>query len=181
MKKVQTLLIFVGKTLLFAGVLVLFYYLSFVKPKIELRTNLFIATNTLSTHLTNLTQNRVAYIRLTQLEPNSVSFQTDTGSLVDVLQKSQKDGLKLTEEKKSLPTLKDLQIDYPNLIKETENVYKDQGKLLEKVMATESYVEGLKILKSDEAIELLTRETNLILEYQFWLEKMKNLEYRVKN
>jgi len=42
-------------------------------------------------------------------------------------------------------------------------------------LATEKYKDAISILKSKEGVNLLTRQTNLILKYQFWLEKIDKL------
>ncbi len=55
------------------------------------------------------------------------------------------------------------------LLSETKKIYEEQESLLERVFETKTYEEGVEILKSDQTVGLLTRHTNLILEYKFWL------------
>ena len=51
------------------------------------------------------------------------------------------------------------------------------GVLLEKVFATNSYAGGVAILKSQESLEMLKDQTNLIMEWEFQLqERQKELE-----
>jgi hypothetical protein len=122
-----------------------------------------------------LVQNRLAYVTLTRLDPDSTNFQAETANIINTLQETQKEGLELVKEKNNIPNLKNFDINFPKLVAETESVYRQQDELIKKVTETEKYEDGLVILKSDEAIELLTKQTNLILEYEYWLEKINEL------
>jgi len=55
----------------------------------------------------------------------------------------------------------------------TEDVYKSQKEIVNNIKSSKSYSEGLDIIKSESSITLLTKQTNLILEYQYWLDKIK--------
>jgi len=153
------------------------YYLFFLRPKLELASNLLNSEKILARHHTNLLQNRLSYIELTRLDPKRANFNLEKSSLVGTLQKTNEEGLKNINEDKEIAKIDGkLTERFPALLAETKKIYEDQESLLEKVFATKSYAEGIVILKSEEAINLLTRQTNLILEYQFWLEKMEKLQ-----
>ena len=151
------------------------YYFFIVKPKVLLQKDIAQTRAVLSSNYTILVQNRLAYIELTRLNPSSANFQYQTANTIDVLQKTQKEGLDLAKEKKTIPDLKNFDINFPKLLTETESVYRQQEDIIKKVTETEKYEDGLKILKSDESVKLLTTQTNLILEYEFWLEKINEL------
>lgn len=173
MVKNQKILLFIAKILLVTAALLSLYYLAYLKPKIELQNKLNDAENTISPHMSALIQNRIAYLELTRLNANSINFQTDILSIVNNLQETQREGLKNISEKNTIPEIEELDTDFPELIKETEDIYKKQEELIVKVTATDSFEEGVRILKSDEAIILLTRQTNLILKYRLLSDQIK--------
>ena len=161
-------------TLIVTLVLLTLYFLFFLLPQIRLVEKLNKAEAELALHHTNLVQNRLAYIALTRLDPNSANFQAETANIIETLQETRKEGLELVKEKNNIPNLKNFDINFPKLVAETESVYRQQEELIKKVTETEKYEDGLVILKSDEAVNLLTKQTNLILEYEYWLEKIKS-------
>ena len=115
-------------------------------------------------------------MELTKLDSNSPGFDLEKSNLVTIVKKTNEEGLKALSGQSELPKIdNDLNNRYKSLLEETKTVYEDQEKLLEKVFATDSYEEGIEILYSEEAIELLTRQTNLILEYDFLLSRLKKL------
>ena len=148
------------------------YYFFIVKPKVLLQKDITQAQTILTKNHTVLVQNRLAYIALTRLDPNSANFQYQTANIIDTLQETQKKGLDLVKEKNNIPDLKNFDINFLKLLAETESVYRQQEELINEVIKTEKYEEGVEILKSDKAIELLTNQTNLILEYEYWLGKI---------
>lgn len=168
------------KTLLLTALITSFYYLILLRPTIKRQETLINTKNTLTANRSVLTQKRLAYVELTRLDPDSAGFQTETANIINTLQKTQNEALVLTKEKNDIPKLKGFDINFPKLLTETENVYRQQEELIKKVLATEKYEEGLGILRSEEAIKLLTKQTNLILEYEYWLEKI-NRELLISN
>jgi len=151
-------------------------YLFFLKPKLESQNKLEKAKNILSEHHTNLLQNRLNFIELTKLNPNSGTFDLEILNLTGILKKTNEDGLKILEAQPQLPKVdKELSERYDNLLSETKAVYEKQKNLLEKAFATNSYKAGVEILKSDESISILTDQTNLILEFEYYLTLLKEL------
>jgi hypothetical protein len=133
------------------------------------------AKKLINLHKTILTQNRLAYISLTRLNPKDENFENQKSAVIETLKKTNQEGIKAVENKDQPPNPKIIPAqDYSSLLLETKRIYEGQNKLLEKVFVTKSYEEGVAILKSPDAIELLTRQTNLILE-------MENLELRIRN
>lgn len=166
-------LLLLVKITIFVSLLFTSYYLFVLKPGLEFPNKLLSAEKSLFLHHNNLLQNRLSYVELTRLEPNSANFSLEKSSLVSTFQKTNQEGIELVSREDRIPEIdKELDKRFPTLLSETKTIYEDQNKLLEKVFATGSYEEGVTILKSEESINLLTRQTNLILEYEFWLDKM---------
>ena len=164
----------IGKVLFFSLIFTSFYYFLFLKPEIQTQKDLSLTENTLNADLTNLVQNRISYIELTRLDTKSINFQTEIANITKEIRETQNKGLELINNKNSLPPIKNIEINFPVIMEETESVYIKQKELIGRVMQTKSYEEGLKVLTSDEAVSLLTKQTNLISEYRFWLEKIEN-------
>jgi hypothetical protein len=164
------------KTLIFFILLLVGYYFLFLGPKLAFPSKLLQAEERLAKHHFNLLQNRLSFVELTKLDTNSADFDLKKSNLVGTLQKTSKDGFKALENPPKLPEVnKELSDRYQELLNETRKIYEDQERLLEKVFATDSYKAGVEILKSDESIKLLTRQTNLILEFEYWLSQLKEL------
>jgi hypothetical protein len=126
--------------------------------------------NVLSSYRNNLTQNKISFIGLSKLNPNSSGFEYEKNELVESLQTSIDKGGKTSENPEKLPNINiELSERYPGLLEETNKVYQDQESLLEKVFATKSFEEGIEIMRSEESVQLLIKQTNLILEYDFWI------------
>ncbi len=151
------------------------YYLFFLRPSIENQKRISEIKNELEKHTNYLVQNRIAYLQLTKLSPKSRHFQEEVTSLIDILQKTQKQGIEFIEQKSS-PLEINSKYEISNILKQTKDFYNEQEKLMKKALSTMSYKEGLEILKSDESLELLTKQTNLILEYEFLLNKLEELK-----
>ena len=149
------------------------YYLFVLKPKLELPKARSEAQRVLRLHSSNLTSNRLSYVQLTRLDPDSSDFLTAKSNLVGSLQSTQKAGTELVEKESKIPDIDaKLTKDFPTLLTDTKQFFKDQEILLKEVYQTSSYQGGVKILKSDKALELLTRQTNLLLQFQFWQDKL---------
>lgn len=136
------------KISLFLALFLAIFYLFFLKPRLALEKKL-------TQEYFLFVQNRLAFVELTRLDPKSPNFEIEKSSLVSTLKNTNKKGLEIASRK------------------EEKEIYERQNNILEKVFATKSYEEGVAILKSNEAIELLTDQTNLILELEFQLEKLK--------
>lgn len=155
------------------------YYLLFLAPQIRHSRALSEVELAVGKPAFNLLQNRIAFVELTRLDPQTGNFNFEKSALVSTLQKTGQDGLeqqavkipwiRQAHHKKIDPQLKER---FPALIAETKEVYQRQAELLTKVFATSSYAAGIAILRSPEAVALLTKQTNLILEYQFWLAEI---------
>ncbi len=164
------------KTFVFLILFLTGYYFLFLGPKLAFPSKLLQVEERLAQHHFSLLQNRLSFVELTRLNPNSASFNLEKSNLVATVKKTSEEGLNALEKQSELPKIdNDLNSRYMSLLEETRMVYEDQEKFLEKVFATDSYQAGVEILKSDESIKLLTKQTNLILEYNFWLSRISRL------
>ena len=165
------------KTFVFLVFFLVGYYFLFLGPKLAFSDKLLQAEEELAQHHSKLLQNRLSFVELTRIDLDSASFNLEKSNLVATVKKTNEEGLNVIEKQSELPKIdNDINNRYISLLEETKTVYEDQEKLLEKVFATDSYQAGVEILKSDESIKLLTKQTNLILEYDFWLKKINELQ-----
>lgn len=150
----------ITKVVILLGILLLGYYLLLLRLNKAQEKNVSLKTEVIR-NKDNLVQNRISYVELTRLDPESPNFDNDRSYIAAAIKKTNKEGL----ENQPFPA-------------EAKQIYERQNKLLEKIFATKSYEEGVAILKSQEALQLLTDQTNLILEWEFQqkvLEKESNL------
>jgi hypothetical protein len=149
------------------------YYFLFLVPKIKLPKILSEAEDILGNHHYNLLQNRLALVELTKFDPNTDNLNLKTSSLVETIQKTNEEGLRELEKDNQLSKI-DPELDkrFPQLLIETKEVYQKQNIILEKIFNTDSFEAGIEIIRSKESVENLTKQTNLILEYEFWLKKI---------
>ena len=97
-----------------------------------------------SIHYSNLVQNRTAYINLAKLDPSDPSFEFQKSNLVGIIKETNAKGLENP------------------INSEEKRILEAQSVILEKVFATKSYEEGVAILRSEESVQLLADEANLI-------------------
>lgn len=167
-------LVSIVKIIVILFLLIAGYYLLILVPQVSRIENLSKAEQTTSLHRSILIQNRLAYVELIKLSPESPAFEIEKSNLVSDIQTTNQKGLNALEKQPEVSGLdKDLNQRYINLAKESKTFYQDQNQLLEKAFATNSYEEGIEILSSDDSIKLITRQTNLILEFQGLLEQLK--------
>lgn len=125
------------KVLVIFAVILLGYYFIYLLPhKGEVKEA--------SSHYSNLVQNRTAYVNLTKLDSKSPSFDIQKSNLVDIIKKTNAKGLEKP------------------INEEERRFFEKQNEILDRVFATDSYEEGVAILKSDESIKLLIDQSNLI-------------------
>lgn len=102
----------------------------------------------ISIHYSNLVKNKLAYVNLAKLDPKKPGFNSEKSNLVGIIQETNRIGL-----------------EKPLNNKEKE-IFTRQNVILEKVFATKSYQEGVAILRSQESVNLLSDETELIASYR---------------
>ena len=97
-----------------------------------------------SAHYSNLIENRTAYVNLAKLDSKNPSFDIQKSNLVGIIKETNRKGLEKP------------------INAEEKRIFEKQNEILTKVFATNSYEEGVAILKSDESIKLLSDQANLI-------------------
>ena len=90
--------VFIIKTLLFFTIITIGYYFLYLVPQSKQPQKLRKAEKVLTKHHSNLVQNRIAYVELTRLEPDSANFDLERSDLVARLRQTRVHGLELLEE-----------------------------------------------------------------------------------
>lgn len=161
------------KIIFISGLMLSVYYFLILRPKIEKQKLINEVSLVLNIHKDILVQNKLSFVGLAKLDSSSANFDIERGDLITSLKESSDRGLEELNKSSQIPGINlKLGERFSQLIAETRQIYEEQNKLLERVFVTKTFNEGIKILKSNEAVELLTRQTNLILEYEFWLRKL---------
>ncbi len=161
------------RVILMLSILFSSYYFIYLKPKVQLAKNISELEKVLTLNKTTLTQNRIAYIELTRLNSESPSFTREVTNIIAILEKTQKDGSERIQNQSPLPKTNTDSNKITTLLHNTDAFYREQQELMKKIKQTGSYNEGLSIIKSGESVKLLTKQTNLILEYGYWLDELK--------
>ena len=130
-------LIFTVKVLIILVLISAGYYFIYFLPHQE-------KNREVSIHHSNLVQNRTAYVGLAKLNPKDPNFDSQKSNLIGII--------KVTNAKGLEKPLND----------EEKRIFEKQNEILVKVFATDSYEEGVAILRSDESIQLLIDEAELI-------------------
>ena len=133
------------------------------------------AKNTLRTHKNTLIQSRISIVELAKLNPSSSNFEIEKQSLLEKLQQTNKEGLDKLETLDQIPKVDtELEKRFPDLLSETRTLYEEQAEIINEVTSSPSYNSGIAVLKEDKTIKLLTKQNNLILEFEHWIEKIDN-------
>jgi len=170
---VKQILIFTFKVLAFIAIFSSLYYFFILKSQILLKKEKLELVSALDRHKSLLTQNRLAYVELAKLDPKSSIFNDDKSNVIGHIQDSNKKGSEISDSFKPLAKEPGFNQKITDLFKDSKQIYIEQNSLLDKVFTTKSYGDGLKILKSDESVALLTRQTNLILQYDFLIKQIQ--------
>lgn len=126
------------------------YYIFFLIPKVQAAAKV----KTFTEYHSNLVQNRISYVDLTKLKPNDSNVQSQKNALLLKISETQKQGVNFTD-------------------KRVKDIYERQSRLIEKLKNSKTFEEGINLLKGQESVVLLTDQTNLILELEFQLERLK--------
>lgn len=161
------------KIILILLALLLAYYFILLKPKLELPNALLKTEKVLSQYHANLLQNKIAYVGLTKLNSNSANISAEKSHLISTLQQTNKEGIELTKKKQELPKIdSELTRQFPKLLEKHKQILEEQNQILDELLQLKTFEEGLELIRSNRSVEMLTRQTNLILEYEFWLDKI---------
>lgn len=140
----------ITKIIGFLAIFLLGYYFFFLKPQAEVAAKI----KTFSKYHSNLVQNRLAYIELTKLNPKDPNAQFQKNGLLSKINETQKEGLSFDDSK-------------------IHQIYERQTKIIEELKTQKTFKEGVTLLKGLESVSNLADQTNLILELEFQLERLK--------
>jgi hypothetical protein len=141
------------------------YYFLFLQPQHQL----YQAKQALSTHRTNLIQNRLAITQLINLKPTNPYFTQEQSLLLKQLQTTNQQGLEnLTNQETILNLPKNIDQTVTQLQTKHQTLLQNQQQLITRLQQTNNLQ---VIFTSPQAITLLTRQTNLILEYDHLLNQ----------
>jgi len=157
----------IGKISLSFIIITAAYYFLFLQPQHQL----YQTQQALLTHRTNLVHNRLAITQLTKLQPNTTYQTQEQTGLLKQLQTTNKNSLENLKNQPPVPT-KRLQEATTSLFNQTQTFLQNQQTLITQLQATNNLQVQQNLLKSQKAITLLTKQTNLILEYDGWIKQV---------
>lgn len=167
----------VTKSLIIFGIFAAIYG-SWLGLKVEYRKELENIGTELSELRWNLVQNRLAFVGLTKLDPSSASAIGEKEGLLTNVEESIRTGLEKTDSIKIKWWAEMVVIrKWPELIRIQREVYARQREILDNLYKQQTFADGMKVLKSEQSVKLLTDQTNLILEYEFWGDKIREKLY----
>lgn len=117
-----------------------------------------------------LLQNRLSLTELARLNEKSKDFNGNSTYLILTVKETNNKALESLRKKPNF----DKSID--ELFSRTELFLKNQQQLINDLQKEESFPKKMSLLKSKHSIALLTDEGNLILAYNFWIDKLDNLK-----
>ena len=122
----------------------------------------------------NLVQNRLAFVGLTKFDPTSPSAIGEKEVLLKNVEESIKAGLEKTDNIRTRRMIDPiLTRKWSELIRMHREIYSGQRGILENLYKQQTFTDGMKVLQSEESVKLLTDQTNLILEYEFWEDRVR--------
>ena len=131
---------FLFKILAILAVISLLYLVFFIFPKEKEK-------KMANLNYTNLLQNRLAYVELIKLDPQSPNYKSQQVDLIARIKETNQKGLESSKE-------------------EVKKIMQIQKEIMNELSGAETYEEGIAILKSEKSVTLLTRQTNLLLELE---------------
>lgn len=140
------------KVLIFTLILFGIYYFFFLRQQAEAASKI----KTLSQYHSNLVQNRLAYVALTRLDPDDPNVLDKKDNLFTKINQTQKEGDNFADQR-------------------IKDIYQRQTKIIEELKTKETFKEGLEVLKGPASVSLLVDQTNLILEFEYYLARLREL------
>lgn len=164
-------------TVILTSLMLVAYYLFWLKPSLELPNALLDTQQAFSQSHVSLLQNRIALIELIRLDANSAGFDPTRARLLAELQQTNEQGLQVLDEQSALPTI----VSAPNehvsfvnselgpawleLMEEHRSVLTDQQSLITTLTTLDSTLANIfKYQPQSDLIELdITTDQNTII------------------
>lgn len=127
---------FLFKIIVVFAIISLTYLVFVVYPKIK-------EVKLANLNYQNLVQNRVAYVELIKLNPEDPSYQSQKIDLIAKIKETNEKGLKSERQ-------------------DVKEIMQTQKEILNDLFKAKTYEEGIKILKSEKSVKMLTNQTNLL-------------------
>lgn len=166
-------------TVVFLSFLFSFYYLFFLSPRLVLIGQIDKTQSYLKSTNLYLLQNRISLTELARLDNNSGDFNGSAAYLIRTIKETNSRGLESLKSQHSLSNLKDAGVSDKSINKLSDSAksfFSDQERFVNDLLKEEDFSKKLSLLKSKRSVSLLTREGNLILEYNLWIDKLENLK-----
>ena len=184
---IKKYLILTLKTVLAAFVLFFGYYWLFLRPDVLLWKNVKQNEEVLVIQKNYLSQSRIILVELIKADVNNPYYPTYLKSTLEILAKinnsaREKTAKEITYEPILSLGRKHIRAYNRNILSGIQNIaeknkifLKEQKEFLDSLQS-KNYYEQKDFLVGNKAVVFLTKQTNLILEYDYWLKKITNLK-----
>ncbi len=89
--------------------------------------------------------------------------------MVAIVEQTGRQGLEVIEKARTgSKTTTKLVPKWQGMLGVGEDIYQRQREMLDKLYGQKTFADGMKVLRSPEAVGLVTDQTNLILELEYW-------------
>jgi hypothetical protein len=160
-----------------------FYYVLFLNADSKFSDTLIESEKYLNKQKNYLSQSRIALVEMIKMDPDSKNFVLDKRNSLKTIKEINEKALEEADNKFDLQNTtsfpneysdfinKELKTELNNLSEKNKNFLLEQKDFLSELEAV-NFPDQTEFLKSDRSIKFLTDQTNLILEYDFLLEKV---------
>ncbi|OGH60023.1 MAG: hypothetical protein A2725_00020 [Candidatus Magasanikbacteria bacterium RIFCSPHIGHO2_01_FULL_33_34] len=171
------------KVIILLSLFLFIYYLLYIKSNLIISENLIKTEKILNEQKNYISQSRITFIELIKLDPKSPNFVLEKRNEVKTLNEINEKALIYLENPYTYPKIFIKPKKYSNFLgnelkekmmklrQKNKNFFIEQKEFFSK-LETINFQDQTEFLKSAESIKLLTKQTNLILEHQFLLDKI---------
>lgn len=161
------------KTLLISILLFACYYIFVFRPREKYIKNLSEDRNNLQTHYSYLVQNKIAFENLKKIDVKNTHANFDKEKSIEIVTKTSQEGASRIKNNKYMPkTNKELKGRYTDLLNETLLIYINEDNLMDELKRASDYSKGMELLSSEKYNEILSKQSQLIIEYTELITKL---------
>jgi hypothetical protein len=146
----------------FVLVVLVMGYVGYLKCSEFIRTSKIDKLHVITRLRLNLVQSRTAWMGLSRLNAQDPNLITQKSNLIQMLENSLKTGKELTGKTNN-----------KYLIAGHRMIYQRQENILAQLLEKSSFSEGINYLRSDQVVQMLADITNMILDYQYTEDLIK--------